>query len=175
MEKRTEEGKRRHELGKKLWYAEKRLKLITHEQNNGLELGYPGVRISDYWKEKILSGQTQILIVNGEMIPFRKKSNGYWYNNSWKGTTVYLHREKMKLYLGFTEEQMQGYEVHHIDENPDNNELTNLRLVTAKEHHEIHDKRNKKSKRHVCKICGRTYSSNVSKSMFKCDRCGGNL
>ena len=160
-------------MGKKIHYAKKKLEKITHEQNNGLELGYPGIRISDYWKEKILSGQTQILVVNGEMIPFRKKSNGYWYNNSWKGTTVYLHRERIKLYLGFTDEQMEGYEVHHIDENPDNNDLDNLKLVTKQEHHNIHDKRNKKSKRHVCEICGRTYFSNVSKSMFRCNRCGG--
>lgn len=160
-------------MGKKVYYAKKKLEKITHEQNNGLELGYPGVRISDYWKEKITTRQTQILVVNGEMIPFRKKSNGYWYNNGWKGTTVYLHRERIKLYLGFTDEQMEGYEVHHIDENPDNNDLDNLKLVTKQEHHNIHDKRNKKSKRHVCEICGRTYSSNVSKSMFKCNRCGG--
>lgn len=173
MEKRTAEGKRRHDLGKKVYYAKKKLEKITHEQNNGLELGYPGVRISDYWKEKITTGQTQILVVNGEMIPFRKKSNGYWYNNSWKGTTVYLHRERIKLYLGFTDEQMEGYEVHHIDENPDNNDLDNLKLVTKQEHHDIHDKRNKKSKRHVCEVCGRTYFSNVSKSMFRCNRCGG--
>ena len=173
MEKRTAEGKRRHDLGKKIWYAEKRLEKITHEQNNGLELGYPGVRISDYLKEKILSGQTQILVVNSEAILFRKKSNGYWFNNSWKGTTVYLHREKMKLYLGFTDEQMEGYEVHHIDENPDNNDLSNLKLATKKEHHDIHDKRNKKSKRHVCKKCGRTYFSSVSNSVNYCNRCGG--
>lgn len=140
MEKRTEEGRRRHELGKKIWYAEKRLEKITHEQNNGLELGYPGVRISDGLKEKILSGRTQILVVNGEVILFRKKSNGYWYNNSWKGTTVYLHREKMKLYLGFTDEQMKGYEVHHIDGNKDNNDLSNLKLLTKKEHQKLHSK-----------------------------------
>lgn len=172
-EQRTEEGKRRHELGKKIWYAEKRLEKIKCEQNNGLELGYPGVRISDYWKEKILKGETQILVVNGEMVPFRKKPNGYWYNNSWKGTTVYLHREKMKLYLGFTEEQMRGYEVHHIDEDKNNNDLSNLKLVTKQEHHKIHEKRDKNSKRHVCKKCGRTYYSSVSKSIFYCNRCGG--
>ena len=40
-------------------YREKlKLKKIAHEQNNGLELGYPGIRISDFIKEKILSGKT---------------------------------------------------------------------------------------------------------------------
>lgn len=173
MEKRTAEGKRRHDLGKKIWYANVRMKKINHEQNNGLELGYPGVRISDRWKEKILAGQTQILVVNGEMVPFRKKANGYWYNNSWKANTVYLHREKMRLYLGFTEKQMEGYEVHHIDGDIDNNDISNLKLLTKEEHHKIHDKRSKSSKRHVCKRCGRTYYSSVSSSVYYCDRCGG--
>lgn len=173
MEKRTEEGKRHHDLGKRKWYAEFRLKKIKHEQNNGLELGYPGIRISDYWKEKILSGKTQILVVNGEMIPFRKKSNGYWYNNSWKNTIVYLHREKMRLYLGFTRQEMEGYEVHHIDGNPDNNDLKNLKLLTKDEHHKLHDKRSKTSKRHICKKCGRAYYASVSNSMYYCNRCGG--
>lgn len=171
MEKRTEEGKRRHDLGKREWYAKVRLKKIEHEQNNGLELGYPGVRISDRWKEKILSGETQILVINGKMIPFRKKNNGYWYNNSWKGTTVYLHREKIRLYLGFTEQEMEGYEVHHIDENPDNNDLKNLKLLTKDDHHKLHDRRSKTSKRHVCKRCGRTYYASVSDSVYYCNRC----
>lgn len=171
MEKRTEEGKRRHDLGKKIWYANTRMKKINREQNNGLELGYPGVRISDILKEKILSGKTQILVVSGEAIPFRKKANGYWYNNSWRSTTVYLHREKMRLYLGFTEEQMENYEVHHKDGNPDNNDLDNLKLLTKEEHHKIHDRRSKSSKRHVCKKCGRTYYASVSKSIYYCNRC----
>lgn len=138
MEKRTEEGRRRHELGKKIWYAKEREKQIIHEQNNGLLLGYPGVRISDYWKEKIERGETQILVVNGEMIPFRKKSNGYWFNNS--NGLKYLHREKMRLYLGFTEEQMVDYDVHHIDGNKDNNDINNLKLLTKQEHQKHHAK-----------------------------------
>lgn len=172
MEKRTEEGKRRHDLGKKIWYAEKRANKREHELQNGEELGYPGVCISDYWKKKIQTGETQILdLGDSTFLPFRKKDNGYWYNNS--NGVKYLHREKMKLYLGFTEEQMKGYEVHHIDENTDNNELSNLKLVTKAEHHKIHDRRNSDSKRHVCKSCGRTYFATTSKSMNLCNRCGG--
>lgn len=89
------------------------------------------------------------------------------------GKVLYLHREKMRRYLGFTEEQMRGYEVHHIDEDVDNNAISNLKLVTKQEHHKIHDKRNKNSKRHVCKKCGRTYFASVSNSVFYCNRCGG--
>lgn len=83
MEKRTEEGKRRHDLGKKIWYAEKRAKKRESELKNGEELGYPGVYISDYWKEKIQTGETQILNTeDGGFIPFKKALNGYWRNHS---------------------------------------------------------------------------------------------
>lgn len=83
MEKRTEEGKRRHDLGKKIWYAEKRAKKCESELKNGEELGHPGVCISDYWKEKILAGETQILDTrDGRFISFKKAPNGYWRNHS---------------------------------------------------------------------------------------------
>ena len=174
MEKRTEEGKRRHDLGKKIYYEKKKAEKIKHEQNNGLELGYPGVRISDRWKEKILSGETQILVVNGEMIPFRKKKEtGYWYNNSWKNTTVYLHREKLRIELGLTEEQMEGLDVHHKDRNKDNNDIENLQLISREKHNQLHGilNRSDTSKRHVCKRCGRTYYASVSDSVYYCNRC----
>lgn len=170
MEKRTVEGKRRHDLSKKIWYKKKQKEKIRKELVNGRVLGYPGIRISNYWRIKIETGKTQILIIDGEIIPFRKKSNGYWYNNS-TGKTVFLHREKLKLHLGLTEEQMEGYEVHHIDGNPDNNTIMNLQLLTKEQHHKLHDKRSSKSKRHVCIKCGRTYYSSVSSSEYICNRC----
>lgn len=139
MEKRTEAGRLRHEQGKKDWYAKQRAKLIDHELRNGAELGYVDVRISDCWKKKILSGDTQILVVNKEMIPFRKKaSNGYWFNNSWKNNTVYLHREKLRIELDLTDEQMMGLDVHHKDGNKDNNNIENLQLMSREKHNQLH-------------------------------------
>lgn len=175
MEKRTAEGKRRHDLGKKIYYEKKKLEKIVHEQNNGLELGYPGVRISDVLKEKIITGKTQILVANGNVISFRKKENGYWFNNSWKSNTVYLHREKVRLELDLTEEQMEGLDVHHKDGNKDNNSIENLQLMSREKHNQLHGilNRDESSKRHVCKRCGRTYYSSVSNSVYYCNRCGG--
>ena len=129
---------RRHKEYEK--YKEKEIK---NRLANGAELGYNNVQISNYWKKKILSGETQVLIVDGKMIPFRKKTNGYWYNNSWRGTTVYLHREKMRIYLKLTEQQMEGYEVHHIDGNKDNNDISNLQLLSRWEHQKLHQDTNK--------------------------------
>lgn len=176
MEKRTEEGKKRHDLGKKIYYKKKKHEKELNELHNGAVLGYPGVKISDYWRKKIEAGETQILVVNNKMIPFRKKpSNGYWYNNSWKGTTIYLHREKLKLELDLTDEQMEGLDVHHKDRNKDNNDIENLQLMSREKHNQLHGvlNRNENSKRHVCKRCGRTYFTSVSSSIFYCDRCGG--
>lgn len=87
------------------------------------------------------------------------------------GRVLYLHREKLRRYLNLTEEQMRDYEVHHINGDKDNNDISNLKLVTKKEHHQIHDRRSETSKRHVCKKCGRTYRAYESESIFYCNNC----
>ena len=66
MEKRTVEGERRHELGKKLYYEKNQKEKIEHEIQNGLELLGKHIRLSDFIKEKILHGKTQVLVMNGE-------------------------------------------------------------------------------------------------------------
>lgn len=173
MEKRTEVGKARHDLGKKLWYEKKVKEKELQELKNGEALGYPGVRISNNLKNKIETGKSQILVHNGEVIRFRKKvDNGYWFNNH-LGKIIYLHREKLRLFLGMTEEEMAGYDVHHIDENIDNNDITNLQLLSKSAHQKLHAVRSEDSKRHVCKKCGRTYCASVSNSIDVCNKCGG--
>jgi hypothetical protein len=144
MEKRTEEGKLRHDLGKKIYYEKKQAEKIQHEKENAINLGIyvAGARVSDYLLEKIKSGKTQILVNDdGSIIPFRKKVDGpgYWFNTSYiKGKILYLHREKLKRHLGLSDEAMNNYEVHHIDQNVDNNDIENLQLVTREMHHKIH-------------------------------------
>lgn len=175
MEKRTTEGKRRHDLGKKIWYEKKKAEKIKHEQNNGLELLGARIRVSDFVKEKVLSGKTQILVVNDEVMLFRKKvGNGYWFNNHNKtGHILYLHREKLRLELDLSEEQMKGLEVHHKDGNKDNNDISNLELMSKEKHQQLHSNISRKnsSKRHVCKSCGRAYYASVSPSKFYCNWC----
>ena len=125
---------RRHAEYEKYYKAK-----VEHEIQNGIELLGKNIRVSDFTKEKILSGKVQPLIIDGALILFRKKTdNGYWFNNSLKGTTIYLHREKLRLHLGLTEEQMKGLDVHHIDGNKDNNDISNLRLITKEDHRNIH-------------------------------------
>lgn len=157
----------------RLYYERKQREKIEHEEENGLELLGKRIRVSDIVKERILTGKTQVLVMGGELVIFRKKTdNGYWFNNSNKiGHVLYLHREKYKQEFGLTEDQMMGCEVHHIDGNKDNNNIKNLKLLTKSEHNEIHCVRSKDSHRHVCKNCGRTYWSTVSTSTEICDRC----
>lgn len=164
--------KRRHEESQK-YYAIK----CEHEIQNGIELLGKRVRVSDFIKQKVLDGKTQLLVIGGEVIQFRKKTdNGYWFNNHNKtGGILYLHREKIKQEYGLTDEQMKGYEVHHIDGNKDNNDILNLKLLTSEEHQKIHNTRSNEAHRHVCKKCGRTYWSSVSKSRDICDRCDPSL
>ena len=155
-------------------YREKlKLKKIKHEQDNGLELGYPGVRISDFIKEKVLSGKTQILIINEKVIQFHKDCvTGYWVNNTYN---LRLHREKLRLELGLTKEQMKNYDVHHIDRNRDNNDISNLQLINKIQHVTMHAKEQLHTKIvKICEWCGEEYesSSNVAhKQRFCSNKC----
>lgn len=155
-------------------YREKlKLKKIKHEQDNGLELGYPGVRISDFIKEKVLSGKTQILIINEKVIQFHKDCvTGYWVNNTYN---LRLHREKLRLELGLTKEQMEGLDVHHIDGNKDNNNISNLQLINKIQHTTMHANKQLHTKIiKICEWCGEEYesSSNVAhKQRFCSNKC----
>lgn len=155
-------------------YREKlKLKKIKHEQDNGLELGYPGIRISDFIKEKVLSGKTQILIINEKVVQFHKDCvTGYWVNNTYN---LRLHREKLRLELGLTKEQMKGLDVHHIDGNKDNNDINNLQLINKIKHVTTHAKEQVHKKIiKICEWCGEEYesSSNVAhKQRFCSEKC----
>lgn len=64
---------------------------------------------------------------------FRKdKKSGYWLCSTLHKR---LHRYIYEKYNGKIPEGMQ---VHHIDHNKDNNEISNLMLLTRKEHDRIH-------------------------------------
>ena len=157
----------------KKYHEKLKLKKIKHEQDNGLELGYPGVRISDFIKEKVLSGKTQILIINKKVIQFHKDCvTGYWVNNTFG---LRLHREKLRLELGLTKEQMKNYDVHHIDRNRDNNDISNLQLINKIQHVTMHAKEQLHTKIvKICEWCGEEYesSSNVAhKQRFCSNKC----
>lgn len=64
---------------------------------------------------------------------FRKdKKSGYWLCST-------LHKRlHVYVYEKCNGEIPKGYQIHHIDHNKDNNDISNLMLLTRKEHNKIH-------------------------------------
>ena len=163
-------AKSRKEICKK-YRVKKKKEKIEHEISNGVELGLGQVRVSDFVKNKILSGKTQVLVINDKIVQFHKDYNtGYWVNNTYK---LRLNREKLRLHLGLTKEQMKGYDSHHIDKNKDNNDISNLQLIKSNEHVTIHAlaQTHKKIKK-ICEYCGKEYesSSNIAHRQRFCSQ-----
>ena len=74
---------------------------------------------------------TNLAICNG--YKFRKdKRKGYWYSGTLK---KFLHRYVYEYYNG---EIPKNYDIHHIDENKDNNDISNLQLMQSNEHKKYH-------------------------------------
>ena len=64
---------------------------------------------------------------------FRKdKKTGYWLCSTLR------KRLHVYIYEKYNGKIPKGMQVHHIDHNKDNNEISNLKLVTRKEHDKIH-------------------------------------
>lgn len=149
-------------------------KQIEHEFQNGLELFGKKIRVSDYITDKVIKGKTQLL-VDDKIIQFHKDNNtGYWVNTS-TGKNIRLHREKLRIELGLTQEQMKRYDVHHIDGNKDNNDIHNLQLINKVKHATIHAKKQVNEKIiKICEQCGEEYQSskNVAhKQRFCSEKC----
>lgn len=70
-----------------------------------------------------------------------------------------LHRVVWSYYYG---EIPKGYVIHHIDENPANNNIENLQCMSRLEHGKIHGGRHLKGKpmpnvERICKHCGKSF------------------
>lgn len=89
-----------------------------------------------------------------------QKFNGVMFYQSGRGhffANLFLHRA---VYAYCKEEIIEGYHIHHIDENKANNAVENLQMLTNSEHHKKHDPTgNLKLKKFTCKVCGKEYES----------------
>lgn len=67
-------------------------------------------------------------------LTFVTDERGYYYTNNKQGK-VYMHRYVWEFYNG---KIPKGYEIHHIDFDRGNNDISNLQLVSRSEHRKIH-------------------------------------
>ena len=87
-------------------------------------------------------GKNNSMYRNGK----HKDSHGYWlvlmpeHSRANLNGYVFEHRLVMENYLGRFLEKTEI--VHHIDFNPENNNINNLALVTVKEHMKLHSRWN---------------------------------
>ena len=65
----------------------------------------------------------------------RLRKDGYYYISTKKHNGCLLHRLIYEKYCGPIP---NGYVVHHIDGNKQNNEISNLVLLSRNEHHQLH-------------------------------------
>ncbi len=64
-----------------------------------------------------------------------KTDNGYWRQRDCNGVKMYVHRLVFSEYLG---EIPDGFHIHHIDKDINNNGINNLLMVTPEQHELIH-------------------------------------
>lgn len=110
----------------------------------------------------------------------------YWHHGKWKEPPVSLHVQIWKDTYG---DIPNGYVIHHIDGNPDNNNIDNLECVSQKEHMAKHysDKEwsgairialsegqlRRPMLKYVCKNCNKEFESRRSHNVLFCsDKCG---
>lgn len=79
----------------------------------------------------------EIIEWNGKRYRRYPDANQYSDRNYYKSYTdeTYLHRDIWRRHHG---EIPDGYQIHHVDGDPSNNDIENLELVDAKEHQSQH-------------------------------------
>ena len=81
--------------------------------------------------------------------------------------SVVMHRF---IWTYFNGKIPDGYEIHHRDFNHDNNDISNLELLTKDEHKKIHGWNTAPSETIICPICGKRFKSIPSSKRKFCSR-----
>ena len=89
-----------------------------------------------------------------------QKFDGVTYKQNKNGHFGRIHRAVYHYYFGDIPE---GYEIHHIDENKANNDISNLVMLTKLEHRQLHIPKGqsfyKQKKIFICENCGKEYEA----------------
>ena len=106
---------------------------------------------------------------------FRKDRKTGYYLSSKKidGKRKRLH---VFVWEAANGEVPSGYEVHHIDQNKDNNDINNLVLLSVAEHRKLHADGQKENKSLVaakCTYCGKMFETKKSYSANQNSFCSG--
>lgn len=90
---------------------------------------------------------------------------------AWKGSgLVYYHRLIMENHLGHY--LIPKEKIHHIDENPINNNIENLEVLSNAEHRRKHTLR--KRREGFCKKCNKKFLMRCSSSLYCSELCSDN-
>jgi len=82
---------------------------------------------------------------------------------------VYYHRHIMSIRLG---RWLKFWEiVHHIDGKRDNNDPSNLVILTSAQHHKKHSKNKKRKVK--CASCGKVFGTYKKNAMYCSNECAG--
>lgn len=125
----------------------------------------------------------------------RHNHRSYYYHHfGWKKSPRALHRE---IYTDFVGEIPEGYHIHHIDGDTENNDPSNLKALPPKEHVRITwygnpqvvenrlkakrsiegrrrnsiAQKNRKMTEHICRLCGKKFSNRCSYISKWCPDC----
>ena len=118
--------------------------------------------------ERDLTAPPQVEVIDDK----HQKFDGITYNTKDNGRytkNLQLHRMVYTYHCG---EIPESYEIHHIDHNPANNNISNLQCLTKNQHMSIHN--SKADTVHLtCLNCGKTFTfSKRGRKLFCSIQCG---
>lgn len=100
-----------------------------------------------------------------------KTNKHYWRCTNQEGK--YLH---VAIWESVNGKVPEGYEIHHVDLNPENNALKNLQCLSKSEHSHLHRKLNppktrERKRTKVCAHCGKSFLASRKDARFCSKNC----
>jgi len=97
-----------------------------------------------------------------------QKFNGVIYRKNKKGHYANFLPIHRAVWIYHNGEMPEGdYEIHHIDTDKANNDISNLQCLTKAEQHRVHMK-TAPAREHICKNCGKKVTSTSTKGHVGC-------
>lgn len=94
---------------------------------------------------------------------FRRYEGRTYYVGLYKGVKTSLHRAVWESQNGPVP---AGWHVHHIDHNPENNDIQNLIALSQADHLEVHRQEKPQIER-KCDFCGSRYTVHIKRDSYR--------